>query len=73
MIPVLCYSLKLISPIFKPCFKGDLVRQRERALHKHVEKINHLILEHCGEESWKESAETGIVGEFESISLWSRL
>lgn len=26
-------------------FKGDLERQRERALYKHVERINHLWLE----------------------------
>lgn len=47
-VSVLCYSLRLISPILgdlEPRLKGDLVRQRERAPHKHVEKINHLNLE----------------------------
>lgn len=52
-LSVLCYSSRLISPIpavLKPCFKWDLVRRRERALHKHVDKINHLRFEHCREE-----------------------
>lgn len=47
-VSVLCYSLRLISPIpgdLEPRWKGDSVRQRERALHKHVEQINHLTLE----------------------------
>lgn len=53
-VSVLCYSSRLIIPILvvlKPCFKGDLVRQRKTALHKHVEKINHQRLEYCREES----------------------
>lgn len=47
-VSVLCYSLRLISPILgdlEPRLKGALVRQSEKALHKHVEKINHLNLE----------------------------
>lgn len=71
---VLCYSSRLISPILvvsKPCFKGGLVRQMERALRKHVEKINHLTLGHRREGSWKEKCWKGKVSA--RISLWSGL
>lgn len=52
-VSVLCYSLWLISSILevlKPCLKGDLVRQREKALH--VEDINHPKLD----EDWKKES-----------------